>query len=266
MRERPLFFRERPDAVLRMGLLRRAAPHLLLFGGTGLLLAHVGAFGTGERPLTTRLPYFLGLCLLGGVVAASLTASVRRGAFGKLPPASAVLLVIVAVVVVLTPVVWVAAALVLNGSWSPTRLIPLAGQVAPLAALLVPVGALSHHKPKGRPNDPPGRDQTGGPSNLSRRLPPELRCAPLLAVAAEDHYLRVHTELGSALILMRFSDALRFLREVEGAQTHRSWWVSRGAVLDVRRGDGRASLSLRTGLEVPVSRRYARHLRQLRWF
>jgi DNA-binding LytR/AlgR family response regulator len=46
---------------------------------------------------------------------------------------------------------------------------------------------------------------------------------------------------------------------------HRSWWVSREAITDARRGDGRATLTLKDGAEVPVSRTYAAQLRERGW-
>lgn len=65
---------------------------------------------------------------------------------------------------------------------------------------------------------------------------------------------------------MRFSDALDELEGLEGAQTHRSWWVARDAVQAVSRGDGRATLTLEGGLNAPVSRRYAKALRDTGWY
>jgi hypothetical protein len=97
------------------------------------------------------------------------------------------------------------------------------------------------------------------------RLPPRLRGATLLAVESEDHYLRVHTGNGDDLILMRLSDAVRELCDVDGLRVHRSWWVARGAVADVRRADGRLTLVLSNGKEVPVSRTYARTVREAGW-
>jgi DNA-binding LytR/AlgR family response regulator len=94
----------------------------------------------------------------------------------------------------------------------------------------------------------------------------KLRGASIRAVQAEDHYLRIHTGRGSDLILMRLSDALDELEGLEGSQTHRSWWVARDAVREVARGDGRATLTLDGGLTAPVSRRYARALREAGWY
>jgi len=103
------------------------------------------------------------------------------------------------------------------------------------------------------------------PPKFMERLPFRLRDAELYAVEAEDHYLRVRTSKGSDLILMRLSDALAELQGLDGAQTHRSWWVARAGVADVRRSDGRAVLALKDGAEAPVSRTQAKVLREMGW-
>jgi DNA-binding LytR/AlgR family response regulator len=101
---------------------------------------------------------------------------------------------------------------------------------------------------------------------LLDRLPERLRGGELRAIEAEDHYLRIHTDRGSALVLMRLGDALEELCGLEGAQTHRSWWVARDAVISATRGRGRAMLTLKDGITVPVSRTYAPELRRAGWF
>ncbi|HEX3699485.1 MAG TPA: LytTR family DNA-binding domain-containing protein [Phenylobacterium sp.] len=103
------------------------------------------------------------------------------------------------------------------------------------------------------------------PPKFLERIPLKLRGGELWAVEAEDHYLRLHTSKGQDLILMRLADAVDELEGIEGAQVHRSWWVAREAIADARRGDGRATLTLKDGAEVPVSRTYARLLRERRW-
>jgi DNA-binding LytR/AlgR family response regulator len=112
--------------------------------------------------------------------------------------------------------------------------------------------------------------QTSGPAALPprflSRLPMPLREADLWALEAEDHYLRVHTALGQELILMRLGDAIHDLLGIEGARTHRSWWVARHGVREIRRGDGRATLILPDGSPVPVSRGQRRTLRDEGWF
>jgi hypothetical protein len=104
------------------------------------------------------------------------------------------------------------------------------------------------------------------PPKFLERLPLKLRGAELWAVEAEDHYLRLHTSKGQDLILLRLADAIAELEGIEGAQTHRSWWVARDAIAAAERGDGRAVLTLKDGTEVPVSRTYAKALRERRWF
>jgi DNA-binding LytR/AlgR family response regulator len=103
------------------------------------------------------------------------------------------------------------------------------------------------------------------PPKFLERLPLKLRGAEVWAVEAEDHYLRLHTSKGQDLILLRLADAVDELTGIEGAQVHRSWWVARDAIADARRGDGRATLVLKDGSEVPVSRTYARIIRDLGW-
>jgi DNA-binding LytR/AlgR family response regulator len=90
--------------------------------------------------------------------------------------------------------------------------------------------------------------------------------AVIYAVSAEDHYLRLHTSKGSELILMRLSDAISELDGLEGAQTHRSWWVAREAVESVKRDGDRVTLQLTGGAEAPVSRPNVRALREAGWF
>ena len=65
---------------------------------------------------------------------------------------------------------------------------------------------------------------------------------------------------------MRLADAIAELDGIEGAQTHRSWWVAKAAVAGAERMEGRAVLTLKDGAEVPVSRGFAEGLRAAGWF
>ncbi len=103
-------------------------------------------------------------------------------------------------------------------------------------------------------------------SRFAERLPLGLRSQPVLALQAEDHYLRVHLGNGqSTLILMRLSDAIAELPADVGAQTHRSWWVAKGAVRSVTKADGRATFTLDHGVEAPVSRSFYKALNDAGW-
>ncbi|QNN67429.1 LytTR family transcriptional regulator [Sphingomonas lutea] len=83
----------------------------------------------------------------------------------------------------------------------------------------------------------------------------------IVALEAEDHYLRVHTMLGSDLVLMRLSDAIAAIGPDLGLQVHRSWWVARDAIREVVRTDQRSQLRLMNGLTVPVGRTYTAAVR-----
>lgn len=107
----------------------------------------------------------------------------------------------------------------------------------------------------------PLRVRTG---DLRDRLPGRLG-ERIVCLQMEDHYVRVHTELGSELILTPLKDALAVLPEVEGLQTHRSWWVARDAVAEVIRSDRNIRLRLVNGLETPVARSAVARLRDAGW-
>ena len=93
------------------------------------------------------------------------------------------------------------------------------------------------------------------------RLPVKYRTGELWAVSSEDHYCRVHTSLGSELVLLRLSDAERELQSVDGLRVHRSWWVSRSGVKSARRERTKVFLTLKSGEDVPVSRSYQQAVR-----
>ena len=111
---------------------------------------------------------------------------------------------------------------------------------------------------------PAGPDTGEAAPNFVDRVPRRLRGA-LLCIAAEDHYLRVHTAAGSALILYRMADALSELAGVDGLQVHRSFWVAARAVGGVERDGRRVSLRLTNGLVVPVSRTFLARVRAAGW-
>jgi len=100
----------------------------------------------------------------------------------------------------------------------------------------------------------------GAPAPLLQRLKPENR-GRLQHLAVEDHYTFVRTSRGRELILLRFSDALRETGGAAGLQVHRSHWVADDFVTALNRTNGKLSLSLADGTEIPVSRTYAADVR-----
>lgn len=109
----------------------------------------------------------------------------------------------------------------------------------------------------------PAQETRADPTEVFlERLPMKYRGAELYAVSSEDHYLRVHTDRGEEMILMRLADAVRELSAADGLQTHRSWWVAAAGVADVRRDSGKITLQLKSGSEAPVSRTYQKSARE----
>lgn len=108
-----------------------------------------------------------------------------------------------------------------------------------------------------------GSAETQAPPIL-RRLPPRLG-QELLCLSMEDHYLRLHTVQGSALVLMSLGQALEEVGELEGLQVHRSWWVARKAVEGVVEDGRNLRLLLKGGVTAPVSRTSVARLRAAGW-
>jgi uncharacterized membrane protein len=92
------------------------------------------------------------------------------------------------------------------------------------------------------------------------RIPPALGHG-LIGLEMEDHYLRIHTDRGSDLILCRFGDALRELAGFDGLQVHRSWYVARSAIRATRKDGQKMVVTLSNGMDVPVSRNFQKTLR-----
>ncbi|NKX44413.1 LytTR family transcriptional regulator DNA-binding domain-containing protein [Roseicyclus persicicus] len=92
-----------------------------------------------------------------------------------------------------------------------------------------------------------------GPPPLLDRLPVDRRGA-LVALSVEDHYVRVRTTRGEAMLLMRLGDAIREAAPVPGLRVHRSHWVATDAVAAVRREGDRAVLTMTVGGDIPASR------------
>lgn len=228
----------------------------------GVFLALTGAFETGGVPLPTRLVYWAILMATGSAVGVAISAVIDRTGWLEERPWVQGAVIALALTPVLTVFVWLVTDLLLNGGLRPGRMIHYALPVLIVTTALTALNYVVQRQPQETHAQPAG----SGPPRFLDRLPPKLRGAELYAVEAEDHYLRLHTSKGQDLILMRLSDAVAELEGIEGARTHRSWWVAKGAVEAARRGDGRASLTLKGGAVAPVSRAYAGALRAAGWY
>jgi len=237
-----------------------------------VFLAVSGAFGSESVAFLPRVAFWiLGIGLGGAIGGGIADACDRRG----WPEGAWTSFAFVAVATALpaTALIWVLdEVLLLDGRFDVRQLAGLVPPVFLVTLIMSALNTLVGRRPV-MTHAPPAVAEAGGPVQVARaaprlfdRLPGKLRGGELWAIEAEDHYLRLHTSRGSDLILLRLADALVELEGIEGAQTHRSWWVARAAVEGARRAEGRATLLLKGGLEAPVSRTYARALREAEWF
>lgn len=81
----------------------------------------------------------------------------------------------------------------------------------------------------------------------------------------EDHYLRVTTPAGEGLVLHRLGDACRELAGTDGLQVHKSWWVSRAAIAEIRHVNRKRTILAKNGTKIPVGRSFEPGLRQAGW-
>lgn len=249
-----------------------------------LLMAYVGALGTGPAPFGQRLLYWMAVILPGSLFGLMFTALVRG--WGGLADRrwAEIMAVAFAISIPHTFLVVVASALFFGVDaitpglvirfWTSVMLLGLA--LTAINFLASPNQALPMAPPADSlPADPTakgtGSESTDGsglplvPAVVADKLPPGLRAGRLLAIQAEDHYLRIYTDLGDDLVLMRMGDACTLLPDAAGARIHRSWWVARAAVAGRTVEGSRMTLKLHNGTAVPVSRTMRPFVRDNGW-
>ena len=114
------------------------------------------------------------------------------------------------------------------------------------------------------PSIDPSADLQRGAPRIFGRLPRRLG-QDLLCLSMEDHYVRLHTPRGSALVLMSLGQAMEEVAGLDGLQIHRSWWVARNAVEGVVEDGRNLRIRIRGGVEAPVSRANVARLRAAGW-
>lgn len=254
------------------GYARRAG----LLALAALVLTVLGPFGTFQDfAFGPRLVYWFGLVAVG---AALFETALRLGLrHPRLRAGHWGYLLATAIVVTAagqTAVVWGAEALTRG---PPAVTLPeLFIYVLVVTLLVSPAPAWRELKARGLLDPPDVSPPAALPAATAAAMPPSrpafYRRIPghltgdLLALEMEDHYLRIHTDGGSDLILMRLRDAVAELAGADGLQVHRSFWVARAAVTaTAREADGRVALTLRNGLRIPVSRSRLAAVRAAGW-
>lgn len=257
--------------------------HRLLRGlaiglAAALVLAYVGALGTGPAPFGQRLAYWAAVILPGSVLGLMVTTVVRSWHGLARAPWAEIPLVALLISIPHTFLVVVASALFFGiDAITVSLVISFWTAVMVLALVLTAINILAN---RAGPDVPmrqaaePAPDLSAAedrpclpaiPDILADKLPPPLRAGRLRALEAEDHYLRVYTDAGSHLVLMRMGDVCALLPDAAGARVHRSWWVARAAVVERSVGAGRMELCLGDGVRVPVSRAMQSVLRRAGW-
>lgn len=98
---------------------------------------------------------------------------------------------------------------------------------------------------------PPASDEVA--LRFLQRLPATVSPDEVIALKAEQHYIKVYTAERSFMTLYRFSDAVAEMDPGVGQQVHRSYWVRTSAIRAVRREAGKYSVELASGLVAPIS-------------
>jgi hypothetical protein len=277
IREKPPFLRERqadavgeaPRAWLQLPRTRDDWIQLAAWTlAPGTILALLGPFGSFLAPMWERFAYWVPTMAIGVAIGWFANVWADRQPWLSERPLARILVLSVVITVFMSVVVWL---------WTPFVFGPNAVRPGPILVFYVWVvsilmGVVGHIYGEYRERQalaaaPPVMESAtvAKPATLGQRLKPGLRNATILALEADDHYVRIHTEQGSELILIRLADAIAEMGDVEGARTHRSWWVARAAVKDARRAEGRATLTLSNGAEAPVSRNAMGELVEKGW-
>jgi len=107
------------------------------------------------------------------------------------------------------------------------------------------------------------RGESGSTMGSPPVLPAVLQLAPvplrvdqLLAMCAEEHYVRLVTTEGEFLVYHRFSDALKEVKGLPGLRVHRSHWIADHAIKRVSRAAKKMFVEIDADHRVPVSRPY----------
>ena len=241
--------------------LRRFAADVALWVTIGLVMAILGPFGSSERSFAERLLYWQ-ICMVGGgFIGMAIDAHVSRRVrhfWARLMLVSVGMTPFVTLLVGFT-----------NHYLSPMRL-TVENVVQPTFQVFVVCFAVMCLRQLAWAEPVvvvvPPETEADPLAAFRRRLSAKRREAALIAVEAEDHYLRVHTDAGDELITARFGDALSELSAARGFQTHRSWWVAADAIDEVKWLRGRGEARLKCGLTVPISRSNAGPLKAAGWF
>lgn len=85
----------------------------------------------------------------------------------------------------------------------------------------------------------------------------------LIAISSELHYVRVVTSDTEVMFLYNLRDAIGELPTEAGVQIHRSHWVAKGQVREIKKTNGNYECILSNGKRLPISRRKYTEVKEL---
>lgn len=132
-----------------------------------------------------------------------------------------------------------------------------AGFVLPVTTVWFLINArrlLQLSVPKLKEDTPRQVPQLSGEERAFWELVPAALGHDLVALSAEQHYLRVYTSKGETLILFALGRAIAATERFNGLQVHRSHWVALAHVVELQGTRRNMKCRLTNGLTVPISR------------
>lgn len=240
---------------------QRLSLDLLLLAGVGLVMAELGPYRTVDAPPLLRTAYWLFAVIGSGLLGIAVDATLGQRIRGFWLRIATVSLVITPPV---TLFIYALNASMLDLPRRPWLLPQLGWQVLVVMLLVMTLRALAWRRVvETRTVVVPPLPEAERAFRL--RLSARRRAARLIAIEAEDHYVRVHTDAGSELVSMRFAEAVDELAQAYGYRLHRSWWAAADSIEAVRWNRGTGQARLAGGILAPVSRSYATALKQAGW-
>ncbi len=256
---------------------RRISVELLIIAGIGLVLGLLGPFGTYSMPLALRLAYWVGFILVGYLIFRPITRTASW--LHEMSGLPLMLTLGIAVGVASFPLAFLIGYAINGMQLSGPMLgegfgllyLQCAGIGLAIATLMRKL-FLSDDDERGEspgqeilnPREKAVAPAIGQKVRLHERLPVGFP-SEIIALSVEDHYVRVHAEHRSEMLLMRLGDAMAEMDGSDGTQVHRSWWVAAEGVVRVKRLERNWRLVLKNDLRIPVARSHVAKLRQMGW-
>ena len=242
---------------------RQLAIELFIVLAIGFALGLLGPFGSYAIPLDARLLYWMGFGLIGYAIFRPVNIAAESAADATQTPLW--LAIILSALIAALPMTLLIGSFLewlqygsgyLEESFA-VRYAQIGGIGIAIYALTYLVFRKAPSEERTAATDQIAQENRTGPAGaaqtaLHSKLP--VGFPAIIALSVEDHYVKVHGENVTEMLLMNLSDAIALMPEGSGIQTHRSWWVASNAVIGTSRSGRNQKLKLPGGTEAPISR------------